>query len=271
MNQTEIENIKTLVLRTIGVSVNGSMGKIKPRTGLSFWFSDYNRGNGPVFSIRPLGLKRHLVTLKFGPYASVCVEHILLNASDEAYETAYALIERLASNSEVLIDGNAALTHWKVSSEFVIEANRKVENQKSTQCIIETVEKLIIPMMAAMAELIGYEEIEPDNELAETETEGNISYALVKKRERSPRNRFLCLSIHGNKCSVCGYQPNNVYDPSIASIIEVHHIEPLSEVDAEKKYDPRTELIPLCPNCHRAIHKRKPAFKPEELKELLIE
>ena len=78
-----------------------------------------------------------------------------------------------------------------------------------------------------------------------------------------------CLSIHGEICSVCGLNPKSVYGEVINSIIEVHHIEPLSEVAEARAYNPRTDLIPLCPNCHRAIHKRRPAYKPEELKGML--
>tara|TARA_B110001469_G_C9643923_1_gene324648 strand:+ start:981 stop:1784 length:804 start_codon:yes stop_codon:yes gene_type:complete len=265
MNQADIEKIKSLVQREIGVLVNGSMGKTNPRTELVFWFSNYNRGNGPVFIIRPQGINRHLVTLRFGAYASPCIEHVLNHAREDAYETAYAFVESVASSLELKVNGQDQLFGWQVSNEFLIEANRKVKDQKSIRCISETVEIAIIPMMAAMAELIGYEEIEA----AEGEVEGNISEVLITKRERSPRNRLLCLAIHGNKCYVCAKSPNLAYKSIISDIIEVHHIEALSEIDIAKKYDPRTDLIPLCPNCHRAIHKRKPAFRPEELVKLL--
>ena len=93
---------------------------------------------------------------------------------------------------------------------------------------------------------------------------------MITKRERNPRNRFLCFSIHGEICGVCGFDPKATYGSAISSILEVHHIEPLSEIEKARVYNPRTDLIPLCPNCHRAIHKRKPAFKPDELKHIII-
>ncbi|KGM06942.1 Hnh endonuclease [Methylophaga thiooxydans] len=267
MEQALIENIKALVQRNIGVSVNGSMGKTHPRKEIIFWFSNYNRGNGPVFTIRPQGLSRHLVTVRFGPYSSPCIQHIQENAGEDAYETAYAFTESLAKSLSIKVNGKEDLLGWAVSSQFQIEASRKVSDQHKPDNISETVKVAIIPLMAAMAELIGYEDTAFSEETGDLE--GEITEVLIKKRERSPRNRLLCLAIHGEKCFICGSQPNSVYDASISSIIEVHHIEPLAEIDEAKKYNPRTDLIPLCPNCHRAIHKRTPAFRPEELMELL--
>ena len=92
--------------------------------------------------------------------------------------------------------------------------------------------------------------------------------AIVKKRERSRRNRLLCLAIHGHRCCVCGTIPEDKY-PGLTGIIEVHHIEPVSTLLAPKIYDPRTDLIPLCPTCHRAIHRKFPAMPPDELRAIM--
>ena len=39
----------------------------------------------------------------------------------------------------------------------------------------------------------------------------------------------------------------------------------------QKEYilNPKTDLIPLCPNCHAMVHKRKPAYSIEELKKFM--
>ena len=131
---------------------------------------------------------------------------------------------------------------------------------------------MMIPLIAAMAELIGYSiEVEEDepNDDTDGHIDGALTQSVILKRERNPRNRLLCLKIHGEQCGVCGDNPKTIYGNDLGTILEVHHIEPLSEVETPKVYNPREDLIPLCPNCHRAIHKRKPAILPSELKEQL--
>jgi 5-methylcytosine-specific restriction protein A len=67
---------------------------------------------------------------------------------------------------------------------------------------------------------------------------------------------------------VCGLEPRRVYGEA-GSIIEVHHLEPVSSLVEPRPYDPRTDLVPLCPTCHRALHTRRPIpLSIEELKTL---
>lgn len=268
MNENQLKAIKEEIYGKIGINVEGFLNPSEPRKGLSFWFENYNRGNGPVFSIRPSGLKRHIVSIKFGAYASTCIEHIKNHASEESYDLAYAFIEQLDNKYDVKLNGNLVEKNWRVDTGFNIEISRKDVEQNSTETIGETVELIMIPLMAAVAEIIGTEEIEEEE--VKGEEEGNLILSVVTKRERSTRNRLLCFAIHGEVCCICGLDPKTLYGAEIGRILEVHHIEPLSEIVKAKVYNPRTDLIPLCPNCHRAIHKRKPAYLPDELKDLLI-
>nr|WP_253701265.1 HNH endonuclease [Bacillus sp. FJAT-29814] len=42
--------------------------------------------------------------------------------------------------------------------------------------------------------------------------------------------------------------------------MEVHHVKPLQTLKGdEQPFDPRTDLLPVCSNCHRMIH-RKPDY-----------
>lgn len=267
MNVTQIEKIRDLVYRKIGVHVCGSANQSEARRGLSFWFENYNRSEGPIFSIRPSGLKRHIVSLKFGAYAAPCVEHIDKQAKPESYLLAYAFLEGLAKSYDVKLNDLPLYSNWIVSEGFNVQITLKISEQKDSSCINDSVELAMLPLMAAIAELIGYEDInEPD---VICEIEGELTESLMKKRERSSRNRLLCLSIHGDQCGVCSIDPKIKYGSELGSILEVHHIEPLAEVGTPKAYNPTIDLIPLCPNCHRAIHKRKPAYTPCELKELI--
>ncbi len=271
MDAANIELIAGQINKKIGVSICGAKNRLGPRQGLSFWFENYNRGNGPLFSIRPSGFKRHIVSVEFGPYAGPCVEHIQNRATQEDFQLAYAFISHLKEHFTVAIRPEVTFTNREMSGDFSIEVTRTVSDLHGTPSIAETIEMVMVPLIAAMAELIGYEEhSEGDEENDIADVEGVLTLALIRKRERSPRNRWLCLALHGDVCNVCGFEPQNFYDDEIDSIIEVHHIEPLSESACPRSYDPKTDLIPLCPNCHRAIHKRKPAFTPSELKGLLL-
>ncbi|SFT84157.1 HNH endonuclease [Idiomarina abyssalis] len=264
MDYQEIERIAAEIKRTIGASMRGSESLMEARRGLAFWFDNYNRSSGPIFSIRPGGLKRHVVTVKFGSYAEECVEHINNFASDEDYTLAHALVEQLKTNYEVRINNNFKTSDWLVSASLEISVIRKVLNPHASGEIRDSIRWMMVPLIAAIAELIGYEDLEK-----EAEIEGDTYLSISQKRERSPRNRLLCIAIHGEKCGVCGFISENYYGESVSSIIEVHHIEPVSALSHPRAYDPKTDLIPLCPNCHRAAHKRKPPFLPEELRSIM--
>jgi putative restriction endonuclease len=67
----------------------------------------------------------------------------------------------------------------------------------------------------------------------------------------------------------CGLNFGKFYGVHGEGFIHVHHIKPLSE-SGETKVDPKTDLIPLCPNCHAMVHKKKThTLSLEELKQLL--
>ncbi len=263
MNESQLIKITDEIYEKTGITVESSITSGKPRKSLMFWFDNFNRSNGPVFSIRPSGLNWHIISIEFGPYAAACIEHIKNKATHDSYSLAYAFIEQLDEKYNVKLNGEIIKKNWKIDTGFSIQVSLKNLNQNDLESIINSIKIAMIPLMSAVAELIGYEDEDGDKE-------GGLKQSIITKKERSPRNRLLCLSMHGEICNVCGLDPKSIYGSNLDSILEVHHIEPLSETDEAKVYNPRTDLIPLCPNCHRAIHKRKPAYKPDELKGILI-
>jgi 5-methylcytosine-specific restriction protein A len=47
----------------------------------------------------------------------------------------------------------------------------------------------------------------------------------------------------------------------------VHHIVPISEIGKEYIVDPIRDLVPVCPNCHMALHSKKDGvYTIEELR-----
>ena len=87
--------------------------------------------------------------------------------------------------------------------------------------------------------------------------EGEETSVTSNKYERNPKARAACLAYHGTACAVCGMDFGKTYGPAFAGTIEVHHIVPLSEIGEEYEIDPIKDLIPVCPNCHTALHSKK--------------
>lgn len=74
--------------------------------------------------------------------------------------------------------------------------------------------------------------------------------------ERNPYNRKEAIRIHGHLCRICGFEFNKVYGEDLARYyIEVHHIKQLAM--GEQTVDPAKDLLPVCANCHRMLHRKK--------------
>ena len=99
--------------------------------------------------------------------------------------------------------------------------------------------------------------------------EGAKTRIEVNRYERDRRNRAAALAIHGYACQACGLELGDRYGAAAAGLIEVHHVTPVSEVGPGYIIDPRTDLLPLCPNCHSVTHRRSPPYSVEELREML--
>ncbi|TCP99545.1 5-methylcytosine-specific restriction protein A [Sphingomonas sp. PP-F2F-A104-K0414] len=254
--------------RGVGAEVVATPHEGGLRSGLRLHFEGFRPEEGPQFYIKPSGLSRHLVSIEFGKFAKPCIVQ-MQGASLERLEVARALIRQIATANEVSVAPQQNLDDWSItSSDFSITVSaREIVDPQSDRALSQTAQSIIVPLMAAMAELIGYDHVE--EEAAEFDEEGRLLESVVKRRERSPRNRLLCLSIHGKRCAVCQFSPPDLYGAA-GDIIEVHHIEPVGQLEAPRRYNPATDLIPLCPNCHRALHTHRPVpLLPDDLRTML--
>lgn len=96
--------------------------------------------------------------------------------------------------------------------------------------------------------------------------EGAVTKVLVNKYERSPRNRAACLAHYGSSCQGCGFSFAEKYGSIASGYIHVHHLVPVSQIGHDYLVNPIEDLIPLCPNCHAAIHLQSPPFNLEQLR-----
>ena len=102
-------------------------------------------------------------------------------------------------------------------------------------------------------------------------TEGAERAVVSDRFERSKKARALCIAAHGTVCMVCGMDFGEMYGPEFAGTIDVHHRVPLSEIRKDYVVDPVRDLVPVCPNCHRALHSKPGGgvYTVEELRSLL--
>lgn len=100
--------------------------------------------------------------------------------------------------------------------------------------------------------------------------EGSRRLVIRDQIERNPAARRICLAHHGYRCAVCGIDLGKEFGEEFEGLIEVHHLTPLSESPEQHEVDPRADLIPLCPTCHRMAHwKTKTPRTAEDLRRIV--
>lgn len=103
---------------------------------------------------------------------------------------------------------------------------------------------------------------------SDAEIEGRKLISQHIRYERNPQNRKKAIQLQGHVCRICGFDYDKVYGTELADdYIEVHHIRQLSE--GQQSVDPSKDLITVCANCHRMLHRRKTGnISISELQEL---
>lgn len=100
-------------------------------------------------------------------------------------------------------------------------------------------------------------------------SENRVRMRMAKQRERNRKVRALCLQYYGERCLACEMTFSSKYGLS-RECIEVHHIRPLASRAEIVNTHPIDDLIPLCPNCHAAVHAENPMLSLDELRKRLI-
>jgi len=114
-----------------------------------------------------------------------------------------------------------------------------------------------------------------DSHLFATESEplyeGEAKSTRVDKYERNPEARRMCIKHFGCYCNVCEFDFQLTYGELGEGYIHVHHKIPISKIGKSYQINPIEDLIPLCPNCHSMVHRKKELLSPEELKQILLD
>ena len=102
--------------------------------------------------------------------------------------------------------------------------------------------------------------------------EGKELYQLHKKRERNQTvvrlKKQLAMQEGKLCCEVCGFDFAERYGELGEGYIECHHIKPISTY-IEEDVTTVDDLVLVCSNCHRMLHRKRPWIGKDELKDLL--
>lgn len=165
------------------------------------------------------------------------------------------------------IDGNSSLrdvadTAWHEFS-LVIAKNYQ-RDEDSMKALSEVLfDFMCILLLLLSVDIDGI--LPTENEARE---EGALKLSVTRKYERSRVNRAICLRHHGFRCQGCGLLLQEIYGPLGANVIHVHHIVPVSKMGGSYILDPKSDLIPLCPNCHNIVHRTEPPVSIEVLRNI---
>ena len=132
------------------------------------------------------------------------------------------------------------------------------------------------PLFSAIRELVQIEVGDSTSleELEEARVQFSESKRLARERHFFSRNSALGRAAkekYGSRCQVCGFSFEDRYGALGRGYIECHHLNPLSERSDSETVTILTsleEVRVLCANCHRMIHRRRPALSVEELREV---
>ena len=120
-------------------------------------------------------------------------------------------------------------------------------------------------------EIIGSEKEDGLETEVIPKTEGKKKEFYISKYERNPINRKNAIRIHGTKCMICGFDFEAFYGEAGRNFIEVHHVKPLSDTREEVVVDPKKDLVCLCSNCHRIVHRKKDGiYSLEEVRKMIV-
>jgi 5-methylcytosine-specific restriction protein A len=91
-----------------------------------------------------------------------------------------------------------------------------------------------------------------------------------QRAERNPKLARDAKRVHGVNRAVCGFSYGECYGALGEGYIEEHHLAPLAELsERPTTLDPRHDFAVVCASCHRMIHRRRPPYDLDTIREAL--
>ena len=107
------------------------------------------------------------------------------------------------------------------------------------------------------------------SEVETPHTEGRTRRVWTTRYERNRHARQKCLDHWGCRCVVCNMSFGDRYGDIGQGYIHVHHLNPISDSEAERSVDGIHDLRPVCPNCHAMLHRRNPPISITECQSII--
>ncbi|HAL81129.1 MAG TPA: HNH endonuclease [Mucilaginibacter sp.] len=159
--------------------------------------------------------------------------------------------------TDILNTGNLAAQHWTPQASGIAIKTELVDELEAIWFDFLTTEKIRFNPFSTL-----------DGENRKIFTEGAQIQVPLTRYERNPYARKACIEHYGLDCVICKFNFQSNYGSVGKDFIHVHHLIQLSEIGKSYNIDPIKDLRPVCPNCHAIIHKRKPAYSIDEVKQL---
>lgn len=217
---------------------------------------EFLKANGGVATIRQI---RDYILNNY-PLSDADLKMSVTRRNEHVFEqqirnlTSHNKLEKLGL-AEVIEGGFRLLPEIKElldnSSQWVYDLISKSKNNSSVKRVIDGVDK--------HRQIVAFDESVAAEGLVTTARE-------VRRRTRSAKLRKAAIdrySVDGHICcACCGMDFSVKYGPEFAdSCIEIHHRKPIFMYDGDDVNRSISEalknVIPVCPNCHRVIHRHK--------------
>ena len=89
------------------------------------------------------------------------------------------------------------------------------------------------------------------------------NYKVIKESKKRYKEKYGKLT-----CQICKFDFEKVYGEIGKDFIEGHHIVPVSELQDGDKTKIQ-DIVLVCSNCHKMLHRKRPWLTPNKLKELI--
>jgi len=127
-----------------------------------------------------------------------------------------------------------------------------------------------LPIIIDIPEAISPEQFAKEQHIYKEGTTVQITRNI---RERDPKARAKCVAHYSRlgriKCLACELDFVDRYNEIGRRFIHIHHLDPIAEAKGCRLVTPEIDLVPVCPNCHSIIHRRKPMLSIREVRHLL--
>ncbi len=220
-----------------------------------------------------LTIKKFLETATVGPYQyQVILFENHQKISEETVEDKYSkqlLTPSKKKGLELLFEHNP-MVHFQDISMMHYKQDRLKDTPWEKEPRVD-LESLYNKMVNKRLHNIVKHDVETEKrQYASSYKDGEVKQYYGNRYERKAKNRLKAIEIHGTTCAVCYFKFEEVYGELGRDFIEIHHVKPLSTLDGAIEIDAANDLVPVCSNCHRMLHRnRDKVLSVEELKEII--